>query len=516
MRGRRTANSGLTSNLLVGSLTTLIVVVAVFLAYNANQGLPFVPTRTLHVQMQNGQELLRGNEVREGGTRIGIVDQLAAAQLPGGTVGALATLKLDPKLGALPVDSTATIRTRSALGLEYLDITRGRSPRLIADGGTIPLTQTGQQVELDQIYGIFDAPTRSAIQGNLTELGNALAGRGPDLNASIKALPRTLGLLTPVAANLAAARTGLAALLPAIERTLAVIAPVAGQFARTFTSMADTFAALSRDPQALGQTIEKLPGTLDVGTRSLTAQLPFLRDTAAFSKDLNKATVELRRALPDLNGALRAAIPVTKRSSSLYANLQRALSSLLDLVTTPTTNAALRGLTATVTTLQPQLRFLGPFVTVCNYWNIWWTFLSEHLSAPTPQGTAQRVMLDLATVQNNSYSIAGAVAPANGEGVVAGGTPVFLHNQPYAHAVDNAGRADCSGGQNGVPQRLYKYGQPRFKVAVDSVGLDQYGYPLGPTYKTFGPGGGEGLGPAQVPAGETFTARPGGIAAQLP
>jgi hypothetical protein len=192
------------------------------------------------------------------------------------------------------------------------------------------------------------------------------------------------------------------------------------------------------------------------------------------------------------------------------------LTALLDLVTTPTTNAALRGLTATVNSVGPQLRFLGPFITVCNYWNLWWTFLSEHLSAPTPQGTAQRVMLDVSTVQNNTYSVAGAVAPANGEGVVAGGPPVYLHNQPYAHAVDNAGRADCSGGQTGVVGRLYKYGQPRFKIAVDSVGLDQYGYPLGPTYRTFGPDGGQGLGPSRVPAGETFTALPGGIAAQLP
>ena len=111
--GRRRGSSGVAaSNLLVGSLTTLIVVAAVFLAYNANQGLPFVPTRSLHVQLRNGQELLRGNEVREGGTRVGIVDQLRAGMLPGGTVGALATLKLDESAGAVPVDSTATIRTR--------------------------------------------------------------------------------------------------------------------------------------------------------------------------------------------------------------------------------------------------------------------------------------------------------------------------------------------------------------------------------------------------------------------
>ena len=43
MRGRGTA-SIVASPVLVGAVTVLIVVVGVFLAYNANNGLPFVPT----------------------------------------------------------------------------------------------------------------------------------------------------------------------------------------------------------------------------------------------------------------------------------------------------------------------------------------------------------------------------------------------------------------------------------------------------------------------------------------
>ncbi len=46
---------------LVGAVTMLVVVVAVFLAYNANQGLPFVPTTTLKVRVANGANLLPGN-----------------------------------------------------------------------------------------------------------------------------------------------------------------------------------------------------------------------------------------------------------------------------------------------------------------------------------------------------------------------------------------------------------------------------------------------------------------------
>ena len=61
---------------LVGAVTTLVVLVAVFLAYNANNGLPFVPTRSLNVEINNGSELVRGNEVRSGGYRIGVIDKI--------------------------------------------------------------------------------------------------------------------------------------------------------------------------------------------------------------------------------------------------------------------------------------------------------------------------------------------------------------------------------------------------------------------------------------------------------
>ena len=68
---RRGSQSIVANPVLVGAVTTLVVVVAVFLAYNANNGLPFVPTRSIDVELSSGSNLVKGNEVREGGFRIG-------------------------------------------------------------------------------------------------------------------------------------------------------------------------------------------------------------------------------------------------------------------------------------------------------------------------------------------------------------------------------------------------------------------------------------------------------------
>jgi len=93
---RRRDRSPLGSPILIGALTVLAVIVAVFLAYNANNGLPFVPTRELNVLVSNGANLVKGNEVRSGGFRVGVVTDMTPVMLPNGKVGAKLT-KLTPQ-----------------------------------------------------------------------------------------------------------------------------------------------------------------------------------------------------------------------------------------------------------------------------------------------------------------------------------------------------------------------------------------------------------------------------------
>jgi ABC-type transporter Mla subunit MlaD len=517
---------------LIGAVTTLVITIAVFLAYNANKGLPFLPTRLIKVQLHNGAELVKGNDVREGGFRVGIVSDMKPVRFSDGTVGALASLKIDSKYGALPDDSQIMVRPRSALGLKYIDITRGSSTRLLPDGATVPVTQNIDQVDLDQVYNIFDSKTRTAAQTDLREFGNAFAGRGADLNTTIRDLPATLKVLTPVARNLADPTTQLGNFFRQLETTVRTIAPVAGVQARLFTTMANTWAAISGDPQALKDTISKSPPTLDVATASLRTQIPFLRDTAAFSKDFNTATHELRASLPTLNSALHVAVPVTQRSVSagLYPKLHDALGALRDLTQAPTTNAALRGLTATATTLQPQLRFLGPYVTVCNYWNYWWTYLGEHFSEPDPTGTAQRALLNFAPLGNNSLGGQNAAHPVNGEATPNTEPPLtqppntaqvspFYHDSINGAAVTSSGLADCETGQRGYINGSIpignQFGSPPFQhVVVDAH--PPLGYRAGPTFGRVVNGNGVGTGTNQVPPGETFTREPGGIGAVPP
>jgi virulence factor Mce-like protein len=485
MRGR--SGSVLANPVLVGAVTVLVTIVAVFLAYNANSGLPFVPTTELKTVVPDAFKLVQGNEVREGGFRIGVVDKIAPRRLRDGSAGAELTLKLDKKAAPVPADSSVRIRPRSALGLKYVEFHRGSAKDTLADGATITVDRTALTTELEDFFSTFDARTRTNVQSNLEGYGNALAVRGRDLNLAFESLPRLFRELPPVMSTLADPGTHLPRFFSELGDAARISAPLAKPIADGFRAAGQTFEALSRDPAALKATIEKSPGTLAVGETSLRAQRPFLHDLAAFSTDLRGAAHELRGAAPVLTAALRTGISPLRQSPALNRRLASSLEALRSLAAAPGTDRALASLGETMATLNPQLRYLGPFVTVCNYWNYWWTYLADHLTDEEGTGTIQRIQSKNVNPVGPQHSMAGfgAAQPAQG-----------LHGQYYGAAVDDQGNADCENGQRGYPKHLASGLPAAQEIAVDSETPGNQG----PTY----------TGKAHVPAGETFQRLPSG------
>ena len=261
-RGRGTA-SIVASPVLVGAVTTLIVIVSVFLAYNANQGLPFVPTYNIKAQLPGGANLVPGNEVRIGGFRVGVIDTIGTAQ--GVFQGqrrsiAVARLKLDKTAQPLSVDTGVLVRPRSALGLKYIQLTPGHSKQTLRPGDTIALKNASQPVEFDDLLNTFDARTRQNSQDALFGFGDALAGRGPDINTAIQSLAPFFRYLGPVMANLSDPRTRLGEFFRQIGRTSAQVAPVARINAELFANMAD--AVIVAEPD--GRIVDVNPAACEV------------------------------------------------------------------------------------------------------------------------------------------------------------------------------------------------------------------------------------------------------------
>jgi hypothetical protein len=162
----------------------------------------------------------------------------------------------------------------------------------------------------------------------------------------------------------------------------------------------------------------------------------------------------------------------------------------------------LNALTSTVGTLNPQLRYLGPFVTVCNGWNYFWAEIADLVSEQTNYGMAQRALINFANHQTNNVGQQGATAPANGyqPGDIPSPPPTgtsdgeFVHGQTYAAAIDNQGNADCEVGQRGYPLKLNHYDAKGRNFVLDA--------------HTPASQGATWTGLARVPAGETFSRNP--------
>ena len=114
------------SDVLIGAITTLIVVVAVYLSYNANNGLPFVPSYDINVRLPDAAGLIKGDGVTIGGDRVGYVSAITATRTASGRDIAVLHLTLERSIAPLPADSTDLVRPVSPLGLKYLEIRRGR------------------------------------------------------------------------------------------------------------------------------------------------------------------------------------------------------------------------------------------------------------------------------------------------------------------------------------------------------------------------------------------------------
>jgi ABC-type transporter Mla subunit MlaD len=446
VRGRRGAGASIAANpVLIGAATTLVIIVAVFLAYNANNGLPFVPTYQLQVEVNNAANLVRGNDVRIAGSRVGVVDKIGTKTLNNGQVIAVLDLKLETTVEKLPKDSTVLVRPRSALGLKYVQITQGTSKDGYDNGATVPLKQaTPQPVEIDEVFNMFDEPTRVAQQKNLYEFGNALAGRGSSLNTFIGDLNPLLTVLTPVLQNLSNTRTQLSRLFPALERVAGAVAPIAETQASLFRNLDTTFIALNNVARPfIQETIELAPPSLAEGIRDFPQQRVFLENSTALFRELLPGVTALRAALPDLSAAVVAGTPALRRSPKLNKRLADVFVTLRDFAESPTTTIGLKTLTNTVSTLEPTVDFLRPVQTNCNYISLFVRNTASLLSEGDRNGTWQRFII-IATPQGPNNEGGPSSAPANGGGPDPKAN--FLHTNPYPNVGAPGQPNECEAG----------------------------------------------------------------------
>src|SRR4051794_29206563 len=451
MRPRPTGWSALAGNpVLVGAITVLTTVIAVFLAYNANAGLPFTPVYELDAVVPNASGLIRGNEVRIGGSRVGQMSSLTPVVRSDGSVAARAHLRLLTSVKPLPADSRLAIRPRSPLGLKYIEITLGHSAKGLDDGAEIPLARKAPTpVEVDDLFNMFNPATRAAAARNLDEFGTGLAGRGAGLNAALGELEPLVTHLRPALRNILNPRSHFARLFPALERAARELAPVAGTQAALFGALDQTFGGLAQVTGPIQETIARGPAALDTATRELPANQPFLRDSAELFRRLRPGFASLAAASTHLAPAFKQAGPSLRGTPGLAGKLDATFTQLDELAADKRVDRGIARLTETTNILGEPIHFIAPAQTTCNYLTLFFRNLQETFSEGDSIGTFLRFGI-LALPQNPNSEAGPSSAPANGPAVDRLEEPLredsFLHSNPYPNTAAPGQPHECEAG----------------------------------------------------------------------
>jgi len=290
-----------------GVAATVAVIALVITVYvTFTRSTPFATDHVIYGEFASGAGLKPGDPVRVNGVDVGEVAAVEAS--PAARDRTRVKLEFD-HAGDLPLaGATLSILPRLAFeGNFYVDTHPGPpgGPRM-RSGDTVPVSRTLVPVQLDQVFGVLDSPTRSSLKQSVHAFGTGL-GRAPDGRASgadglrraVKELDGTLQSVQQVSRAAQGTRRD------DLRSAVAATADVADQ--------------LGSDPAALD-------GLVRHTHRVVSA---FADNDAAVSAAVGELDRTLRRA-PRALTAIDDALPVTRRFAITLRPALRVAPSALD------------------------------------------------------------------------------------------------------------------------------------------------------------------------------------------
>ncbi|MEV5825990.1 MCE family protein [Spirillospora sp. NPDC052242] len=241
------------------------------------------------------------------------VGRVTAVGLPDDGWTAVVTMQVNGDV-RLPADARANVRQSSLLGEKFVELSAppqtGSAGRL-ADGAVIPLSRTGRNPEVEEVFGalsmLLNGGGIAQIRTITTELNRALDGNEPEIRSLLHQAERLVGALD-------ANRQGIIDALDGLNRLSATLR--------------------ARDEQ-----IDVALTDLEPGLRVLEEQRGALVQMLSSLDELSQVAVTtMNRSKEDLIADLEALEPTLRKLSDAGTDLPNALEVLL---TYPFTDAVL-------------------------------------------------------------------------------------------------------------------------------------------------------------------------------
>jgi virulence factor Mce-like protein len=295
-----------------------------------------------------------GARVTMAGVSVGTIQSVKHS-----AVGAAIDLKFkDDRVTPLPVDSRVELRQHTPVGENYVSIIRGRSSRMLPSGGSIPVSQAKEYVDVDTLLSTLRGETRTRARQLLQGLGGALRGRGGELNQTVGRGASTILNLAQLVDIVHDDRRQTAQLV----EQLGDISSAVGERDEAITTIAQRgltgLRAVADRDQALGNSIKALPQTM-TRLRQLAGTLQDTsRRASPVLANLTTAVRDVRPAVQALPAAARDGRAIARDLGAAAPGLQDTLAGIKKL--SPSLSAALPTLRTTTCQLNPMLGYLKP------------------------------------------------------------------------------------------------------------------------------------------------------------
>jgi phospholipid/cholesterol/gamma-HCH transport system substrate-binding protein len=307
-----------------------VIVLAIVVYFGFTKHIPFKHGYRLNAAFSTAVDIAPKSPVRIAGVNVGKVSSIHRV----GNTG-LVTMEIENK--GLPIHADATLKIRPRIFLEgnvFVELQPGTpAARTLSSGATIPVAQTSDPVQLDQVLDTLNTDTRANLQKFFIEYGAALT-RKPTAAENAEQSPEVRELNGAQALNKAYA-VGPEALRDAAILNQALAGEEPHDLSKLFASIEKVSAQLDVHEQQLGELI----GNFNTFLGAFAAQSPSLRSAVA---QLPAALHGLDRGFAELEAA---APPIRAFSLDLIPGVQELPKTI---------TAAFPWITQTQATLAPN------------------------------------------------------------------------------------------------------------------------------------------------------------------
>ena len=296
---------GRTNPARIGVVMLVLVLIGAYFGFTKH--IPFKHDFRLKAVFSTAVNIRPSSPVRIAGVTIGKVSAVSRE-------GRVGVVTMEIKSGGLPIHADATVKIRPRTFLEgnwFAELQPGSpSAKTLSSGATLPITQTSDPVQLDQVLSALNTDTRANLQNFLIGFGDGLTRR-PNAAEDAEQDPDVRGLNASQALNKAYQR-GPASLRGGAVINQAVTGTEPHDLSKLVAAIGRVTAALNVHEQQLGELIVNFNAFF----RSFANQSAALRTTVAelpsALRNVNRGFASLDAAFPPIKAFATDILPGVK------------------------------------------------------------------------------------------------------------------------------------------------------------------------------------------------------------